>query len=102
MKSLILLLLSSFLSAQAGIVQPSCTPQGICGKPPDKNKAPAEAAQKTNGPASNPNNNKTNTNGTTPSQAVTKNSGPAPTLPTVNPPPRGFTPSKQNQVAKTN
>ena len=96
MKPLILLLMCSVFSAQAGISHPSCTPQGICGKPTDKSKVPATAAQKPNAPASNPNNNTLYTNSTTPSQGVTKNSGPPPTLPTVNPPPRGFTPPKQN------
>ncbi len=96
MKSLILLLMFSVFSAQAGISHPSCTPQGICGKPTDKSKAPATAAQKTNAPTSNPNNNTTSTNNASPSQNVTRNVGPAPTLPTVNPPPRGFTPPKQN------
>ena len=96
MKSLILLLLCSVFSAQAGIVQPSCTPQGICGKARDQSKAQATAAQKPNAPTSNPNNNTTNTSNASPSQNVTRNVGPALTLPTVNPPPRGFVPPKQN------
>ena len=96
MKPLILLLLWSATYAQAGIGHPSCTPQGICGKARDQSKAPATAAQKPNAPISNPNNNTTSTNNASPSQNVKRNVGPPPTLPTVNPPPKGFTPPKQN------
>ena len=98
MKSLILLLLCSVFSAQAGLMPFGCSFGGVCGKPPDKSNAQVTPTptQKLNPAPSNPNNNTTYTNSTTQSQGVTKNSGPPPTLPTVNPPPKGFTPPKQN------
>ena len=97
MKSLILLLLWSVFSAQAGLIPFGCSVDGVCAKPLDKSKAPVTPppTQKPNAPASNPNNITTNTSSKTPSQSVTKNSG-EPTLPNLNPPPKGFTPPKQN------
>jgi hypothetical protein len=97
MRSLILLLLCSVFSAQAGLMPFGCSVDGVCAKPLDKSKAPVTpppTQKPATPPAGNPNNITKNTSSTTPSQSVTKNSG-EPTLPNLKPP-KSFTPPKQN------
>jgi hypothetical protein len=98
MKSLILLLLWSVFSAQAGLMPFGCSFGGLCGKPPDKSNAPVTPppTQKLNPPPSNPNNNTTYTNSSNPSQSGTQSPKPAPTLPNLNQPPKRLPPPKQN------
>jgi len=96
MKSLVLLLLCSVFSVQAGLMPFGCSFGGVCGKPTDKNKSPVTPTQNLNPPPSNPNNNTSYTNNTNPSQSGAQSPRPAPNLPNLDQPPKRFPPPKQN------